>query len=75
MPTADPELIRCCAAIAKLVGECRKIGVNYNQVMKLMYSRFDDRTTLKYLFRLEKETKQLQEIIGRAIAITENIER
>lgn len=75
MPLAPPGLIDCCAVMTRMVGECRKIGVNYNQVVKKVHTRFDDRTAVKYLLRLEKETVKLQGLIEQAISITETIER
>lgn len=45
----------------------RAIGVNYNQIVKLLYSRFTEKKAAAFLFKLEKETARIavlcQEII------------
>lgn len=37
----------------------RSVGVNYNQIVKLLYRSFSDKKAAAYLFKLEKETVKL----------------
>lgn len=37
----------------------RSVGVNYNQIVKLLYRNFSDKKAAAYLFKLEKETVKL----------------
>ena len=52
----------------------RSIGVNYNQVVKLLYSHFSDKKAAAYLYKLEKQTAELAVLCQKIIQITEEFE-
>lgn len=53
----------------------RSVGVNYNQIVKLLYSRFSDKKAAAYLYKLEKQTTKMVQIFKRVIEVTEEFDR
>lgn len=53
----------------------RSIGVNYNQIVKQLYSQFSDRKASAYLYKLEKQTAEIVQIFTRVIELTEEFDR
>lgn len=49
-----------------LFGQFRAIGVNYNQVVKMLYSNFTEKKAAAALYKLEQQTIELA-ILGRKI--------
>lgn len=45
--------------LTTLHSQFRSVGVNYNQIVKLLYRNFSEKKAAAYLFKLEKETTQL----------------
>jgi len=52
----------------------RSIGVNYNQVVKLLYSHFSEKKAAAYLYKLEKQTAEMAVLCQKIIQITEEFE-
>lgn len=52
----------------------RAIGVNYNQIVKLLYSRFTEKKAAAFLFKLEKETARLAVLCQEIINISEEFD-
>ncbi|WP_288244013.1 conjugal transfer protein MobA [uncultured Chryseobacterium sp.] len=52
----------------------RAIGVNYNQLVKLLYSRFTEKKAAAFLFKLEKETARLAFLCQEIIKISEEFD-
>lgn len=52
----------------------RSIGVNYNQIVKLLYSHFSDKKSAAYLYKLEKQTAELAVLCQKIIRLTEEFE-
>ena len=57
-----------------LFGQFRAIGVNYNQVVKMLYSNFTEKKAGAYLYRLEKQTMELSALAKKIIQLTEEFE-
>lgn len=53
----------------------RSVGVNYNQIVKLLYSQFSDKKAPAYLYKLEKQTAEMVQIFKRVIEVTEEFDR
>ena len=53
----------------------RSVGVNYNQIVKLLYSQFSDRKASAYLYKLEKQTTEMVHIFKRVIELTAEFDR
>ena len=52
----------------------RSIGVNYNQIVKLLYSHFSEKKAAAFLFKLEKHTIELAQLCRDILRITEEFE-
>lgn len=57
--------------LTSLFGQFRGIGVNYNQVVKLLYSRFTEKKAAAFLFKLEKQTAEMANLCKKIIELTE----
>ena len=49
----------------------RSVGVNYNQIVKLLYTQFSEKKASILLFKLEKQTIEMVEIFKKVIQLTE----
>lgn len=48
----------------------RSVGVNYNQVVKLLYSHFSEKKAAAYLYKLEKQTTEMALLCQKIIQLT-----
>lgn len=53
----------------------RSVGVNYNQIVKLLYSRFSEKKASAYLYKLEKQTVEMVQIFESVVKLTEEFDR
>jgi hypothetical protein len=61
--------------LTSLYSQFRSIGVNYNQVVKLLYSRFSDKKASAFLYKLEKQTTEMAVLCQKIIILTEEFEK
>lgn len=52
----------------------RSVGVNYNQIVKLLYRHFSEKKAAAFLFKLEKQTVELTELCKKVIDISEEFD-
>ena len=52
----------------------RSIGVNYNQIVKLLYRHFSNKKAAAFLYKLEKQTAEMAVLCQKIIQITEEFE-
>lgn len=52
----------------------RSIGVNYNQIVKLLYRNFSEKKAAAYLYKLEKQTAEMAVLCQKIIRLTEEFE-
>ena len=52
----------------------RAIGVNYNQIVKLLKANFSEKKALAYLYKLEKQTIEMVVLFKKVVEITEEFE-
>jgi hypothetical protein len=52
----------------------RSIGVNYNQIIKLLYRNFSEKKASAYLYKLEKQTAEMAVLCQKIIQLTEEFE-
>ncbi|WP_455499619.1 conjugal transfer protein MobA [Butyricimonas virosa] len=57
--------------LTNLFAQFRAIGVNYNQIVKILHANFGENKARNLLFKLEKATIQLVETNQKIIALTE----
>ena len=60
--------------LTTLYGQFRAVGVNYNQIVKLLYRNFSEKKAAAYLFKLEKQTAELAKLCSDIIQLTEEVE-
>lgn len=52
----------------------RSVGVNYNQIVKLLYRNFSEKKAAAYLYKLEKQTVEMIELFKKILAIAEEFD-
>ena len=52
----------------------RSIGVNYNQIVKLLYKNFSEKKAAAFLYKLEKQTAEMAMLCRKIIELTEEFE-
>ncbi len=52
----------------------RAVGVNYNQVVKLLYNSFSEKKAAAFLYKLEKQTAEMAMLCQKIIQLTEEFE-
>lgn len=52
----------------------RSVGVNYNQVVKLLYRNFSEKKAAAYLYKLEKQTAEMAVLCQKIIQLTKEFE-
>lgn len=55
-------------------GQFRSVGVNYNQIVKLLYSNFSEKKASAYLYKLEKQTAVMTELFKKIVKLTEEFD-
>lgn len=60
--------------LTTLYGQFRAVGVNYNQVVKILYRNFSEKKAAAYLFKLEKQTKEMVLICQKMIQLIQEFE-
>ncbi|UKB78611.1 conjugal transfer protein MobA [Chryseobacterium sp. MEBOG07] len=61
--------------LTTLYGQFRAVGVNYNQIVKLLYRNFSEKKAAAYLFKLEKQTIEMAKLCQEIIRLTREFER
>ena len=52
----------------------RSVGVNYNQIVKLLYKNFSEKKAAAFLYKLEKQTAEMAMLCRKIIELTEEFE-
>ena len=52
----------------------RSVGVNYNQIVKLLYKHFSEKKAAAFLYKLEKQTAEMAMLCQKIIQISEEFE-
>ncbi len=53
----------------------RAVGVNYNQIVKLLYRHFSEKKAGAFLFKLEKQTIEMVALCQKIIQLTDEFEK
>ena len=56
-----------CARLGDLHFQIRKVGLNYNQVVKAIHHNYDAASAARMLWRLEQETRKMTELQQRIL--------
>lgn len=60
--------------LTSFYSQFRSIGVNYNQIVKMLYRNFSERKAAAYLYKLEKQTAEMALLCQKVIQLTEEFE-
>jgi hypothetical protein len=60
--------------LTSFYSQFRAIGVNYNQVVKILYQKFSEKKASAYLYKLEKQTAEFAVLSKKIIQLTEEFE-
>ena len=60
--------------LTALFGQFRAVGINYNQVVKILYRNFSEKKAAAYLFKLEKQTAELAKLCRDIMELTKEFE-
>ncbi len=60
--------------LTKFFSLFRSVGVNYNQVVKILYRNFSEKKAATYLYRLEKQTIEMAALCKNIIELTQEFE-
>lgn len=63
------------AKLSDLHAQFRRIGVNYNQVVKELKSRFSEKKALALLYKLEGITRELVVVSREVVTLTQKFEQ
>lgn len=53
----------------------RSVGINYNQIVKLLYSNFSEKKAAAILYKLEKQTTEMVTIFKKVVQLTEEFDQ
>lgn len=70
----DKTAIDYYVRLTALFGQFRAVGVNYNQVVKILYRNFSEKKASAYLYKLEKQTAELVFLSQKIIQLTAEFE-
>ncbi len=73
--TIDKSAMDYYMRLTTFYGQFRAIGVNYNQVVKMLYKNFSEKKAAAYLYKLEKQTVELVILNQKIIALTAEFEQ
>ncbi|MGQ2985053.1 conjugal transfer protein MobA [Flavobacterium sp.] len=52
----------------------RSVGINYNQIVKLLYRNFSEKKAAAFLYKLEKQTAEMAALCQKIIKLTEEFD-
>ena len=61
--------------LTELYTQFRSVGVNYNQIVKILYRNFSEKKAAAYLYKLEKETTQMIAICKQILELSQQMEQ
>lgn len=72
--TIDKGTVDFYMRLTSFHSQFRAIGVNYNQIVKLLYKNFSEKKAAAYLYKLEKQTIEMVEIFKNVVELTEEFD-
>lgn len=71
----DMNAVEYHTRLTNLYSQFRSIGVNYNQVVKILYRNFSEKKASAYLFKLENQTSEMAQLCRKIIDLTLEFEK
>jgi hypothetical protein len=60
--------------LTRFFSQFRGIATNYNQIVKLLNTNFSDKKASAYLYKLEKQTGEMKELLLKVVNLTTEFE-
>ena len=61
--------------LTKFFGQFRGIATNYNQIVRLLNANFSEKKAAAYLYKLEKQTAEMKDLLLKVIVLTTEFEQ
>ena len=61
--------------LTRFFSQFRGIATNYNQIVKLLNTNFSDKKASAYLYKLEKQTIEMKELLLKVVNLTSEFEK
>ena len=61
--------------LTKFFGQFRGIATNYNQIVRLLNANFSEKKASAYLYKLEKQTAKMKELLLKVLILTDRFEK
>ena len=61
--------------LTNFYSQFRAVGVNYNQIVKILYRNFSEKKASAYLYKLEKQTIEMVQIFKEIATLTAEFEK
>lgn len=71
----DKNTVDFCMRLTGFYSQFRAVGVNYNQIVKLLYRNFSEKKAAAYLFKLEKQTIEMAVLCKKVVEVTQEFEQ
>ena len=71
----DMNAVEYHAGLTKFFGQFRGIATNYNQIVKLLNTHYSEKKALAYLYKLEKQTAAMKELLLKVLILTAEFEK
>ena len=71
----DINTIEFHTKLTHFYSQFRALGVNYNQIVKILYRNFSQKKASAYLFKLEKQTMEMADLCRKIIELTQEFEK
>lgn len=71
----DMDVIEFYTRLTNFYSQFRAVGVNYNQIVKILYRNFSEKKASAYLFKLEKQTAEMADLCRKVIELTQEFEK
>ncbi|MFC0343074.1 conjugal transfer protein MobA [Epilithonimonas hispanica] len=71
----DMDAIEYHEKLTKFFGQFRGIATNYNQIVRLLNANFSEKKASAYLYKLEKQTAEMKELLLKVLILTDEFEK
>lgn len=71
----DMDAVDFHTRLTNFYSQFRAVGVNYNQIVKILYRNFSEKKASAYLFKLEKQTAEMADLCRKVIELTQEFEK
>ena len=71
----DMDAVEYHEGLTRFFSQFRGIATNYNQIVKLLNTNFSDKKTSAYLYKLEKQTIEMKELLLKVVNLTAEFEK